>query len=67
MLEGVLQFIISSLVILGNTASIFVLTRKEMHSFFNQLLVVLVMYDLVYLVNKVAKPAILVGRTICGS
>jgi hypothetical protein len=42
LLEGVLQFIISSLGILGNAASIFLLTRKELHSFFNQLLVVLV-------------------------
>ena len=61
LLEGVLQFIISSLGILGNTASIFLLTRKELHSFFNQLLVVLVMYDLVYLVTMMLGSLIKLG------
>ena len=51
LLEGVVQFIISSLGILGNTASIFLLTRRELQSFFNQLLMVLVVFDLVYLIT----------------
>ena len=53
LLEGVVQFIISNLGILGNAASIFLLTRKELHSFFNQLLTVLVVYDMVYLLTMV--------------
>ena len=51
LLEGVLQFIISCLGILGNTVSLYILTRKELHSFFNQLLTGLVIYDLVYLLT----------------
>ena len=47
-LEGVAQFTFSSLGVLGNTISIFVLTRKALSNFFNKLLVVLSMYDLVY-------------------
>ena len=49
MLEGVLQFTICCLGILGNILSIYILTRKELHSFFNQLLTGLVVFDLVYL------------------
>ena len=61
LLEGVLQFIISGLGILGNTASIFLLTRKELSSFFNQLLVVLVMYDLIYLLSMMLGSLIKLG------
>ena len=61
LLEGVLQFIISGLGILGNTASIFLLTRKELSSFFNQLLVVLVMYDLIYLLSMMLESLIKLG------
>ena len=35
----------------GNAASIFLLTRKELHSFFNQLLAALCLFDLVYLLT----------------
>ena len=48
LLEGVAQFTISSLGILGNSASIFLLTRKALSNFFNRLLVVLAVYDLIY-------------------
>ena len=50
-LEGVVRFIISGVGILCNLASIFILTRKELSSLFNQLLVVLVIYDLIYLLT----------------
>ena len=35
----------------GNIASIFLLTRKELSSFFNQLLAVLCTFDMVYLLT----------------
>ena len=35
----------------GNIASIFLLTRKELSSFFNQLLAVLCTFDMIYLVT----------------
>ena len=50
-LEGVIRCFISVVGILGNLASIFILTRKELISLFNQLLVVLVIYDLIYLLT----------------
>ena len=50
-MEGVLQFIISSFGIFGNAIYIFLLTRKELHSFFNSLLLVLVINDILYLVT----------------
>ena len=49
LLEGVLQIILSLLGILGNIVSIFLLTRPELRSCFNQLLAVLASYDLLYL------------------
>ena len=48
LLEGVAQFTISCLGIIGNLVSMFVLTRKALRNFFNQLLVVLSVYDIVY-------------------
>ena len=61
LLDGVLQFIISCLGILGNVTSIFILTRKELYSFFNQLLVVLVMYDLIYLITTMIESTTKLG------
>ena len=52
-LEGVLQFIISVLGMLGNIAAIFLLTRSKLSSFFNQLLAILASYDLIYLFTMV--------------
>ena len=37
--------------LLGNAASIFLLTRKELHGFFNQLLAMLCTFDMVYLLT----------------
>ena len=51
LLEGVLQMVISMLGVLGNIASIFILTRPQLRSCFNQLLAVLASYDLLYLIT----------------
>ena len=51
LLEGILQLMISSFGIFANTASIIILSRKALKNFFNQLLVVLAVYDLVYCVT----------------
>ena len=51
LLEGVVQICISLLGILGNVVSIFLLTRPELRSCFNQLLAVLATYDLLYLIT----------------
>jgi len=51
LLEGVLQMVISMLGVLGNIASIFILTRPELRSCFNKLLAVLASYDLLYLIT----------------
>ena len=51
LLEGILQMIISTLGVLGNIASIFLLTRPELQSCFNQLLAVLASFDLLYLIT----------------
>ena len=61
LLDGVFRFIISSLGICGNAASIFILTRRELHGFFNQLLVVLVMFDLVYLITTMLESMVKLG------
>ena len=51
LLEGVCQMVISTLGVLGNLASIFLLTRPELRSCFNQLLAVLASFDLLYLIT----------------
>ena len=50
-LEGIIQMIICSLGIMGNTASIYLLSRPELKSSFNQLLAVLASFDLLYLIT----------------
>ena len=49
LLDGIVQLIISSLGVVGNLVSIFLLTRPEQKSCFNQLLTVLASFDLLYL------------------
>ena len=61
LLDGVVQFIISLLGIFGNAASIFILTRKDLYSFFNQLLVVLVTYDMIYLITTLLESMVKLG------
>ena len=51
LLEGVVQMMICVLGILGNIASIFILTRPQFRSCFNQLLAVLASYDFLYLLT----------------
>ena len=51
LLEGIIQMTISSLGVLGNAASIFLLSRPELKSSFNQLLAVLASFDLMYLIT----------------
>ena len=49
LLEGVLQIFFSFFGVLGNAASIFLLSRPGMRSSFNQLLAALASFDLLYL------------------
>ena len=51
LLVGIVQMTISSLGVIGNAVSIFLLSRPELKSSFNQLLVVLASYDMIYLVS----------------
>ena len=57
LLEGVLQMVISMLGVLGNIASIFILTRPQLRSCFNQLLAVLASYDLSHLITMLLEKA----------
>ena len=50
-LEGIIQMIICMFGIMGNTASIYLLSRPELKSSFNQLLAVLASFDLLYLIT----------------
>ena len=50
-LEGIVQMVICLLGIIGNIVSIFLLSRPELRSFFNQLLGILASFDLVYLIT----------------
>ena len=61
LLEGVSQMIISTLGVLGNIVSIFLLTRPELRSCFNQLLAVLASFDLLYLITMLLESMRKVG------
>ena len=60
-LEGVSQMIISTLGVLGNLVSIFLLTRPKLRSCFNQLLAVLASFDLLYLITMLLESMRKVG------
>ena len=48
LLEGVTHFCLSIIGVLGNTTSIFLLTRRSLNNFFNKLLVWLAVFDLLF-------------------
>ena len=51
LLEGVLQCLISSAGVVGNTISIFLLLGKQLKNSFNHLLAVLAVFDPIYIVT----------------